>query len=386
MNRPNIRLPAAHPVLRSPSPRALVIRPTMPPKASRTPPRPSIGRWPRARSVSSTRRFARRTHRSNWSVRSAPSTSCSFRPRSAAGSTASLSRSATGSRENDPLIEVDRETFAIYLAQAEANVEAARADLALAGKDLDRKNDLRSDETIPQAALDQAQAGFDLAKARLAAAEAARNLAARNDERSVIRAPAAGVITERMVVAGQWADVGASLLELAIGEKVKIAARVPESWVGQLHRARELRVHRRNRARRSTRPRSTACSPWSARPAGHSRSSAPHRTTAPCVPGMFANVTLTSPESERTLWLPASAVATSDLPQVLMVENDTIVYRKIQIGRRDNGTIEIVNGLSEGEQVIEGRRRPDPRPAGEGHRLRKNECNCFNSQFLILNS
>ena len=36
-----------------------------------------------------------------------------------------------------------------------------------------------------------------------------------------------------MVVAGQWADVGAPLLELALSGKVKVAARVPESWVGR---------------------------------------------------------------------------------------------------------------------------------------------------------
>ena len=52
-----------------------------------------------------------------------------------------------------PLVEVDRETFRIYLQQAEANLAAANADLALASKDLDRKRDLRSDETIPQSDL-----------------------------------------------------------------------------------------------------------------------------------------------------------------------------------------------------------------------------------------
>ena len=68
---------------------------------------------------------------------------------------------------------------------------------------------------------------------------------------------------------------------------------------------------------------------------------------------MFATVTLTSPESTQTLWLPAAAIATSDLPQVLMVEDDEIVYRKVRIGRRDGNDVEIVSGLGEGEQVIE---------------------------------
>jgi RND family efflux transporter MFP subunit len=254
-------------------------------------------------------------------------------------------------RSGQALVEVDRETFAIYLAQAEANLKAAEANLSLAEKDLERKKDLRSDETISQAALDQAQAGFDLASAEAAAADAALELARRNFERSLISAPAAGAITERMVVAGQWAEVGVPLLELALGGKVKVAARVPEAWVGrftELERfsftvgtdatAREARVYSLQpvvrEASRSYEIVGTAANDGRLKP------------------GMFANVTLTSPEARQSLWLPASAVATSDLPQVLMVEDDEIVYRKVRIGRRDADSIEIVSGLAEGERVI----------------------------------
>ena len=250
-----------------------------------------------------------------------------------------------------PLIEVDRETFALYQAQAEANVKAARANLSLAEKDLERKRDLRSDETIPQASLDQAQAAFELATAEVAATEASLGLAKRNYERSLIRAPAAGDITERMVVAGQWADVGASLLELALSGKVKVAARVPESWVG---RFTDLETFTFTFGSSST---VHTAEIYSMQPMVQEASrsfeivgTAPNEGSMR--PGMFANVRLTSPDTRRTLWLPASAVATSDLPQVLMVEDGHIVYRKVQIGRRDNGAIEIVSGLDVGEQVI----------------------------------
>jgi RND family efflux transporter MFP subunit len=167
----------------------------------------------------------------------------------------------------------------------------------------------------------------------------------------VVRAPAAGAITERMVVAGQWADVGAELLELAVGGRIKVAARVPESWVGQFTgletftftagsdpTARTARIHSLQPALREA-----------------SRSFEIVGTAAgdgSLKPGMFATVTLTSPESERSLWLPAAAVSTSDLPQVLMVEDGEIVYRKIRIGRRDDGMIEIVSGLAPDEQVV----------------------------------
>ena len=162
---------------------------------------------------------------------------------------------------------------------------------------------------------------------------------------------AAGDITERMVVAGQWADVGAPLLELALSGKVKVAARVPESWVG---RFTDLESFTFTYGSSST---AHTAEIYSMQPMVQEASRSFEIVgTAPndgsMRPGMFASVRLTSPESRRSLWLPASAVATSDLPQVLMVEDGQIVYRKVQIGRRDNGAIEIVSGLNEGEQVI----------------------------------
>ena len=250
-----------------------------------------------------------------------------------------------------PLVEVDRETFRIYLQQAEANLAAADADLALAGKDLERKRDLRSDETIPQSAFDQAQAGYDLATARVAAASAARDLAQRNFERSAIRAPAAGAITQRMVVAGQWAEVGAGLLNLAVGDKIKVSARVPEAWAPELAGLEEftftvgvagpVRVAKLysvqpvvEHASRSFEIVGTAANDGSIKP------------------GMFANVVLEAPKTKQALWLPAAAVATSDLPQVLLVEDDAIKYRQIRIGRRTDGLIEIIEGLSPDEAVV----------------------------------
>lgn len=250
-----------------------------------------------------------------------------------------------------PLVEVDRQTFLIYLQQAEANLAAARADKELAEKDLERKRDLRSDETIPQSTFDQAQAAYDLATARLAAAAAASDLAQRNYDRSAIRAPAAGAITQRMVVAGQWAEVGAGLLELAIGDKIKVSARVPEAWAHELAGLKEFTF-----TVESSGPTYSA-KLYSMQPVIEQASRSfeivgSAANDGSITPGMFANVMLESPKVEQSLWLPAAAVATSDLSQVLMVEDNVIEYRKVRIGRRSNGLIEIVDGLTADEQVI----------------------------------
>jgi membrane fusion protein (multidrug efflux system) len=250
-----------------------------------------------------------------------------------------------------PMAEVDRDTFRIYLQQADANLAAAKADLALAEKDLERKRDLRSDETIPQSALDQSQAAHDLATARVAAASAAFDLAQRNYDRSIVRAPAEGSVTQRTVAAGQWAEVGVGLFSLAVGDRIKVSARVPEAWAPKLAGLEEF-----NFTVGVSGPAHTA-KLYSVQPVVEhaSRSFEIVGTAAndgSIKPGMFANVVLEAPTATKSVWLPAEAVATSDMSQVLMVEEGAIVYRKVRIGRRDNGLIEIVDGVSADEQVV----------------------------------
>jgi membrane fusion protein (multidrug efflux system) len=255
-------------------------------------------------------------------------------------------------RAGQPLAEVDRSTFKIYLQQAEANLAAARADLELAEKALERKRDLLSDETIAQATYDQAKAAYDLASANVMGAEAARDLARRNWEKSVVRAPASGSITKRMVVAGQWNDVGQPLFELAVGDKVKVVARVPASWAPRLSGLEgfDFRV--------GASPTVYHAKLYSVDPviSEASRSfevvGVAKNVDGSLRPGMFANIDLAAPETQRSLWLPVSAVSTSDMSEVMMVENDAITVQRVQVGRRLNGRIEIVGGLEEGQQVV----------------------------------
>ena len=254
-------------------------------------------------------------------------------------------------RNGSPMVEVDRATFKILLDQADANLAAAAADLALAAKELERKQDLRSDETIPQSDLDRAQSSHDLAAARKAAAAASLALAERNYERSIIRAPSAGAITQRMVAAGQWADVGASLLELAVGNKVKVAARVPAAWAPELAGLDSFTFTI------GTSPTIHTAEIYSVQPVVElaSRSFEIVGTAVndgSMKPGMFANVTLTSPTAHNSLWIPATAISTSDLSQVMMVEDGAVAYRKVRIGRRVDGLVEIVDGLEMDERVI----------------------------------
>jgi len=255
-------------------------------------------------------------------------------------------------KRGQPLVEVDRETFTIYLDQAAAQLAAAEANLALAAKDLERKKDLLSDETIPQAAFDQTKAAHDLAAANVSAAEAAERLAQRNLDRSIVRAPGAGSITKRMVVAGQWGEVGVPLIKLAIGDVVKVAALVPSEWAVKLAGldgfdftvGLDTALHHAEL--------------YSVDPAVEKMSRSfevvgvAQNRGGKLKPGLFANITLTAPNAERSLWLPTSAIETAGLPKVFFATDGVVIEHDVQTGRRLEGQVEILEGLAEGEAVI----------------------------------
>jgi membrane fusion protein (multidrug efflux system) len=248
------------------------------------------------------------------------------------------------------LVQIDRDTYRLRLEAAQADLAAARAELELAERDLERKRDLRSDNTIPQAAFDQAKASYDLATARVAAATSAVELARTDAERSTVTAPADGAVTARMAVRGGWTDVGMGLVELATGDQVKVAARVPSHWVPYLQNLAGFDFT----VRPDDPPRHAKL--YSVDPViSEASRSFEVVGTAPAAglkPGLFANITLTSPEAVTTLWIPRSAVVASDTPRVLFAVDGVAEPRAVQTGRRDNGMVEVTTGLQPGERII----------------------------------
>lgn len=253
-------------------------------------------------------------------------------------------------QDSQTLVRLDHAPFEIRLQQAEARLKAATADFDLASKVLDRKRDLLSDKTIAQSTVDEAQARYDLAGAAVLEAQAARDLAQRELDKSTITAPAGGAITARAATAGAWTDIGQDLLHLAVGSRLKVVARVPSQWVPYLNGLEgfDFTVTAGETPRRATL--------YSIDPVVDeaSRSFEVVGTVAydGLRPGLFANVTLVAPEPVRTLWLPASAIVASDTPRVFLVEDGTVAVRRIQAGNRDDGMVEVKSGLEPTERVI----------------------------------
>jgi len=248
------------------------------------------------------------------------------------------------------LVRLEARTFELAVRQADAGLAAAKASLDLAERELERKKDLVSDHTIPQASFDQARARFDLAKAELEQAKANLELARHRFRVSEIKAPSAGSVTRRSVAVGQWIDVGQTIFRMATGSRIKIAARVPSYWAENLQgmESFEFRVGSSDRLRKA---KLFSIDPVIQK---NSRSFEVVGTTdgRDIKAGSFARVILKSQRTEKRLWLPTEAVVISDTPRILLALNSRVSPRRVQTGLRSENMVEILSGLAEDEDVI----------------------------------
>jgi len=150
------------------------------------------------------------------------------------------------------IARIDPETFEYRVRQAEADLEAARsgagrAEVAMinAERDLKRSKELVARNFVSPADLDRAQSTFDLAAAELKTAKAVvqqRNAAlasARVDlSRTDIRAPVDGVVIKRTVDVGQTVAASLQAPELFIIAKdlrdMQVETSIDEADVGRI--------------------------------------------------------------------------------------------------------------------------------------------------------
>jgi membrane fusion protein (multidrug efflux system) len=110
------------------------------------------------------------------------------------------------------LYEIDRVRYAAAVDQAKANLEIARANLARVEKDLQRYQTLAEKDAIAKQTLDYAMTDVNNQKAQVQAAEAALATARVNLQRSSIVAPFSGNIGISQVRTGALVSAGTTLL------------------------------------------------------------------------------------------------------------------------------------------------------------------------------
>lgn len=128
--------------------------------------------------------------------------------------------------KGDTLVALDcRETIAVQ-EQSAATLDALAARAALAKQQLQRARKLRNSRSISEEELNQKQSTLDAATAEHEAQQASLAIAHLNVERCAVKAPFAGVITQRHIQQGERVVPGQSLLHLVDHQNLQVHVQI----------------------------------------------------------------------------------------------------------------------------------------------------------------
>lgn len=116
-------------------------------------------------------------------------------------------------KKGDVLLEIDPVRYRAAKAQAVAALQRARADMEQQERDADRYRRLGS-AAVTAMQREQAEAAASMARATYQKAEADLRLAEINLDRTVMRAPVNGYITNLTIQAGEYMNAGQAVLAL----------------------------------------------------------------------------------------------------------------------------------------------------------------------------
>lgn len=144
-------------------------------------------------------------------------------------------------QSGDPLVRLDCRVYQSRLAAAQASLAELEARRRFAQSQLDRALDLKRKDSISDEIVDQRRSELDSLSATMDVQRQTLVQAGLDVERCTVRAPFAGVVTERLADTGGLASPGTLLLRLVSTGRIELSARLREGDIAGLLQATALR-------------------------------------------------------------------------------------------------------------------------------------------------
>lgn len=302
-------------------------------------------------------------------------------------------------KAGQPLLQIHQADFQLQVQKAEAILQQTRTRLgALHGRDVlpddrqpvvrqaranyddaalwyERMQNLYKEGAVSRNDVDTAMAKRDALKAALDSAldqvralrdqireqQAALDLARRNLQYTAVSAPIDGSVKERDVSAGQYIAGGSmqntKLLTLVRDNPLKLRAAVPERFQGQIRPGQEVKVQVEAYPGREF-----SGSVKRVGPAVFTDTRTfPVEATVPnhervLKSGSFGKARLQIRVDPGVPFVPEEAVYYYvGITKAFVIKNGVVEERQITVGERQDGLVEIVEGLTPGEQVATSR-------------------------------
>lgn len=232
-------------------------------------------------------------------------------------------------------------------AEQRARVAAAQADLKLAESRYKRSEELVAQNFISRQALDESRANLDILRARLRQEQVAF-------EKTVIRAPFAGVAGLRQVSPGAYVGKGDDLVRLDALGTLKLEVPVPETYLPLVRIGQPITLTVDALPGQSFSGKVHAIDPVVDPVSRNVRVRARIANPAGTLkPGMFARATADLGGKAHAILLPEQVIVPkADGSYVFLAVDGKAELRKVVLGKRDPGRVEIVSGVAAGDTVI----------------------------------
>ena len=125
--------------------------------------------------------------------------------------------------EGDVIARINPQLIEIDVKRARANVARLESDYDYRQRQLERNEELATNNSVSRTLLDEAEAQRNQAQAALTDARAALERSIADLERTNIRAAFAGHVTERLASVGEFVNVGEDVLRLVDTHRIEIS-------------------------------------------------------------------------------------------------------------------------------------------------------------------
>jgi len=256
-------------------------------------------------------------------------------------------------KQGDILAVLDSRDLDARSRQAADAIDAAQAALNRAQLDYQRSKELLAQKVISETEFDLADAQYRIARAEVARARQAKQEADVALTYAVIRAPINGRVVDRLAEPGDITQPGQPILTLYDPSALRLEAPVRENLAAKLAIGDTLRV-RLEALNLTVEGRLDEIVPEAQTASRSLLVKVGLPTQAGIYSGMFGRLFIPSGERERLCAPGNSIIRVGQLEYVTVLgENRMLGRRFVQTGERcENGKVEILSGVKEGEKVI----------------------------------
>ena len=247
----------------------------------------------------------------------------------------------------------------------EAELQQARANLALAKSSFKRNEELLAKKFLSPQALENSAATLKVQEAAVQLAEA--KLA-----KTRLKAPFNGVVGLRNVSVGDYVKEGQDLVNIEDIGTLRVDFKLPETYLGRLNKGQTLEVTTDALAGERFTAVLAAVDPLVDQN-GRALSARARLDNAAgkLRPGMFVRAKLLFGARQGVLMVPEQAIVPGAQPMVFKVQDGKAMAAKVRLGVRRAAQVEVVEGLAAGDVVVTAgqlklRDGAAVRPIGEG--------------------